>query len=95
LLPMMKHRFMIYELSKTSASSPIAESEEFGDSQWDIMPAWKGNDEVSCLVSENSHFLTKEGQEKHNRKEIVILGADGKIHRVLSESWPDEVMRNF
>lgn len=95
LLPMMKHRFMIYELSKSSASSPIAESEEFGDSQWDIVPAWKGNDEVSSLVSENSHFLAKEGQEKHNRKEIVILGADGKIHRVLSENWPDEIMPNF
>jgi hypothetical protein len=91
LLPMMKHRFMIYELRKSSASSPIAESEEFGDSEWDIMPAWKGNDEMSCLVSENSHFLTKEGQEKHNRKEIVILGADGKLRRVLSENWPDDI----
>jgi len=98
LLPLRMHRFMIYTLGESSALSPIEESEEFGDSignNWQMMPAWKGNDEISCLVSENSHFLTKEGQEKHNRKEIVILGADGKIHRVLSENWPDEIMRNF
>jgi len=94
LLPLRMHRFMIYTLGESSVLSPIEESEEFGDSigdNWQMMPAWKGNDEISCLVSENSHFLTKEGQEKHNRKEIVILGADGKLRRVLSENWPDEI----
>lgn len=94
LLPLRMHRFMIYTLGESSVLSPIEESEEFGDSignNWQMMPAWKGNDEISCLVSENSHFLTRQGQEKHNRKEIVILGADGKLRRVLSENWPGEI----
>lgn len=89
ILPMRKNRFAIYELGKSSANVPINEDEMFGDENvLKFAPAWKGNNEISCLVSEKSHFLTKKGQEKHHRKEIVILGADGKFLRVLSENWP-------
>jgi len=96
LLPIENNRFVSYELGTDSMKIPIGEDEGMGNkNELELAPSWKGNDEVSCLVSENSHFLTKEGQEKHNRKEIVILGANGKIHRVLSENWPDEIMPNF
>ncbi len=35
LLPLRKHRFMIYKFGEPSALSPIKESEEFGDSHGD------------------------------------------------------------
>jgi len=90
LLPIENNRFVSYELGTDSMKIPIGEDEGLEDkNELELAPSWKGNDEISCLVSENSHFLTKEGQEKHNRKEIVILGVDGKLRRVLSENWPD------
>ncbi len=55
-----------------------------------MTPAWKGSDQISTLVSKNSHFLIKEGQEEHEREEIVILGPDGEFRRVLSKDWPDK-----
>lgn len=89
LLPIRDNRFMIYELGSRSPELPIEENEGFGEENvLEFAPAWKGNNEISCLVSEKSHFLIKEGQEKYHRKEIVILGADGKFLRVLSENWP-------
>lgn len=96
ILPMRKNRFAIYELGKSSANVPINEDEMFGEENvLEFALAWKGNDEISCLVSENSHFLTKQRLEKHKRKEIVIIGADGNFRRVLSEQWPDEIMNSF
>ena len=92
LLPMSKSRFAIYKLGETSAEIPIAEAEGFGGENSEWFPAWKGNNEISCLVSENSHFLVEKGQAKHNRKEIVVLGADGEFRQVLSRNWPDELI---
>lgn len=93
ILPMRKNRFAIYELGKSSANVPINENEIFGEENvLEFAPAWKGNNEISCLVSEKSHFLIKEGQEKYHRKEIVILGADGKFLRVLSNNWPGKIV---
>lgn len=90
LLPMNKNRFLIYRFGDGSTIFPIEESEEFGEENVSaLFPAWKGNDEISCMVSEDSRFLTKDKEEPHKRKEIVILGADGKLRRVLSENWPD------
>ena len=90
LLPMSKNRFAIYTLGTEAMAMPVEEDEGFGEESISaFLPAWKGNDEISCLVSEKSRFLRKDGQEKHHRKEFVILGADGKFRRVLSESWPD------
>ena len=92
LLPVRKHRFMIYKLGEPSALTPVKESEEFGDSHgdnWRMMPAWKGSSEITALVSKNSHFVVKEGQDKHDREEIVVLDADGEFRKVLSETWPN------
>lgn len=90
LLPMSKNRFLIYRFGDGSAVFPIEESEGFGEENVStFLPEWKGNDEISALVSENSRFLKKEGEEKHKRKEVVILGSDGKFRRILSENWPD------
>lgn len=90
LLPIKHNRFIRYELGTDSMEIPIKEDEGFGEENVSaFLPAWKGNDEISCPVSEKSRFLNKEGEDKHHRKEIVILGADGKFRRVLSENWPD------
>jgi len=94
LLPIGKNRFLIYRFSDGSTIFPIKEDEGFGEDNISaLLPAWKGNDEISCVVSENSHFLKKDDEEKHHRKEIVVLGADGKLRRVLSESWPDDILK--
>jgi len=90
LLPIKHNRFIIYKLGTDSMEIPIEESEGFGGGDVsEFLQVWKGTDEIPCLVSEKSRFLKKEGEDKHHRKEIVILGADGKFRRVLSESWPD------
>jgi hypothetical protein len=90
LLPTKKNRFIRYTLGTDSMEVPIGEDEAYGDENVSaFLTAWKGNDEISYLASENSRFLTKDKDEPHKRKEIVILGADGKFQRVLSEKWPD------
>jgi hypothetical protein len=93
LLSMPKNRFLIYRFSDGSTLFPLNESEEFGEDIPSFLPAWKGNDEISALVSEGSRFLNKDKEEPHHRKEIVIFGADGQFRRVLSESWPDELLK--
>ena len=89
VLSMSKNRFLIYRFGDGSTVFPLEESEEFGEDIPSFLPEWKGNDEISALVSEYSRFLNKDKEEPHDRKEIVIFGADGKFRRVLSESWPD------
>ncbi|MHC4154930.1 MAG: hypothetical protein ACYST6_08425 [Planctomycetota bacterium] len=91
LLCMEENRFGIYTFSDGTGEVLIEEAEAFGDTL-DLAPAWKGNDEISGLVAENSHFLVEKGQEKHHRKEIVVLGADGELRQVLSRNWPDEAI---
>jgi len=89
LLPIKNNRFIVYALGTDSMEIPIPEAEGFGEEDFPLLPpSWKGNNEISCLVSENSHFLPepKEGEEKPARKEVVILGGDQSW--VLSESWP-------
>jgi hypothetical protein len=90
LLPTKNNRFIRYTLGKDSMKIPVEEDEGYKDDNMSAyLSVWKGNDEISYLASEKSRFLRKEGQEKHHRKEFVILGADGEFRRVLSESWPD------
>ena len=90
LLPLKKNRFVIYKLGSTSAEWPINEDEGFGeDAVLELAPAWKGNDEISCLVSED--FLARQGVEKPSRKEIVVLRTNGEFKRVLSKNWPNSL----
>jgi hypothetical protein len=92
LLPMPKSRFAIYELGAKSSHAPIKESEEFGDDMPKMLPAWKGNDRISCQVSEKSHFVTGRSQQQRSRKEIVVLNAAGDFQNLLSGNWPDEAL---
>jgi hypothetical protein len=91
LLPLKNGRFAIYELGATSFNVPIKDDEEFGKDMPKILPAWKGNEQISCQVSEKSHFLNEE-QQKRGRKEIVVLDAGGKLKSVLSTAWPDDAL---
>ena len=95
LLPMENNRFAIYEFATIGGSVPIEEDEGFGEGPTLLVPAWKRNDEISCLVSENNHFLIEGGGEEHHRREIVIIGADGEKRWTLSGNWPDEIMAAF
>lgn len=93
LVPLPKNRFAIYELGAGDAVLPIGEAEDLGDEDMpDFLPQWKGNDRITCLVSETSHFLVGEDGQPHRRKEIVVLNVEGKLVKVLSADWPDEAI---
>ncbi len=98
LLPIGKNRFIRYEPATGSMDIPVEEDEQFGDEYVpQLTPSWKGNNEISFIVSGNSHFLfeTKDGEQKSTRKEIVLLrGKDTKkwAVRFLSKNWPDEII---
>lgn len=92
LLPMENNRFAIYELGTKSLDVPISEAEQFGEDLPDFLPSWKGNDKVSCLVSEKSHFLAGSGAQEKQRKEIVVMGTNGDLHSILSADWPDDAI---
>ena len=94
LLPIANYRFMIYELGKTFAINPATEPEaqrSFSqDNSWDMMPSWKGNNEISCFANNKIKFPSKDDKESYNfNEEIVILKSNGEFDRVLSENWPD------
>jgi len=73
----------------------IDDNEGFGEGEnppLSLVAQWKGPDQVSCLVSEKSHYLTDDPNNPARRKEIVILDAEGKLQKVLSKDWPDELL---
>ena len=73
----------------------IDEKEGFGEGDnppVSLVAQWKGPEQVSCLVSEESHFLTDDPNTPHRRKEIVILDAEGNLKQILSKDWPDELL---
>lgn len=73
----------------------IDDNEGFGKGEnphLSLVAQWKGPDQVSCLVSEKSHFLTDDPNTPHRRKEIVILDTDGNLKQILSKDWPDELL---
>jgi hypothetical protein len=91
LLPIKNNRFICYELGTDSIEFPIREDEGFGEEDAaELLPSWKGNDEISFLVAGNSHFLPKaeEGVAASPKQIIVLKKSDG-TSRVLSKSWPD------
>ncbi len=78
LLMMDKNRLGIYRFSDGWAEAPIEEDEGFGDTV-ELPPAWKGNDEISCLVSENSHFLPRpEPESEVEQVEVEEEQPEGK-----------------
>ncbi|MHC4325314.1 MAG: hypothetical protein ACYSUX_13710 [Planctomycetota bacterium] len=93
LLPIMHNRFIVYTLGTGSMEIPIPEEEGFGEDEIsELVPSWKGNNEISFLVSGKSKFLPepKEGEDQDDREQIVVLGMDGKS-RILSTNWFDEL----
>ncbi len=95
LLPGKKNTLGIYALGPDFDSSKIIvdTNESFGDDSPPKLAAeWKGSNQLSCLVSEKSRYLTADPNTPHRRKEIVILDTDGKLVKILSKDWPDELL---
>ncbi|MGD0077925.1 MAG: hypothetical protein ABSB91_04765 [Sedimentisphaerales bacterium] len=95
LLPGNKNTLGIYALGPDIESSKILVdvNESFGeDSPPKLVPQWKGPNQVSCLVSQESHYLTNDPNTPYHRKEIVILDSEGKLVQILSKDWPDELL---
>jgi len=91
LLPIKNNRFVVHALGTDSVELPIPQEEGFGDDELpEMSPCWKGNNEISFLVAENSHFVPKAEQgAAASRKEIIVLNKTAGTSRVLSKSWPD------
>jgi Tol biopolymer transport system component len=95
LFPGKKNTLGIYVLGPDIDSSKIIvdANEGFGeDAPPKLAAEWKGSNQLSCLVSEKSHYLTPDPNTPHQRKEIVILDAEGKLIKILSKDWPDELL---
>ena len=90
LVPLESNRFAICELGSRQVQYPLSVEEGFGDDDIpDFLPSWKGNDRVTCLVPETSHFLTGPDGKPHHRREIVVIDTNGQLLEVLSKDWPD------
>jgi Tol biopolymer transport system component len=90
LVPLESNRFAIYELGSKHVQYPLRTEEGFGDDDIpDLLPSWKGNDQITCLVPETSHLLTGADGKPHHRREIVVIDTNGQLLRVLSTDWPD------
>lgn len=95
LLPGNKNTLGIYTLGQDIKSSKIVIDTNEGfsdDAPPELIAEWKGGNEFSCLVSEDSHFLTSDPNTPHHRKEIVILDARGNLKQVLSREWHNDLL---
>jgi hypothetical protein len=95
LLNGKKNTVGIYALGGDLNLSKVLIDEKEGFEKGEgLIAQWKGPDQVSCLVSEKSHFLTDDPNTPHRRKEIVILDTNGNLKQILSKDWPDDIL-NF
>ncbi|MBN1973060.1 MAG: hypothetical protein JW787_05440 [Sedimentisphaerales bacterium] len=94
LVPIKENRFAGFTLGAKEVDIPFSEDDGFGeDDVSKLLPVFKGNNEISFLVSEDNHFLAEAGQSSEtNRYEIIVLNRDTGKSRILSKSWPDEIM---
>jgi Tol biopolymer transport system component len=95
LFPGKKNALGVYALGPDIESSKIIidANEGFGeDAPPKLAAEWKGANQISCLVSEKSRYLTNDPNTPNRRKEIVILDTEGKLVRILSKDWPDELL---
>jgi len=95
ILPGKHNTLGIYILGPDIESSKILVDSNEGfadDAPPKIAAGWKGDNQISCLVSEKSHYLTADPNTPHKRKEIVILDTEGKLVQILSKNWPDELL---
>jgi len=91
LLPMKKNRFAIYTLGEKTPDT-LDEAEEFGEDMPDMLPSWKNNTQITCLVASHSRFLGDSAGRQDDRNEIIVLNVAGDFHSHLSTDWPDDIM---
>ena len=86
LLPLAKYRFSIYEFGERELKYPWQEKEEAEDYFLNFVPAWKGNQEISGIVSPDDPLLLERTKDRPDQDEgIAIFGIDGTLHRIISE----------
>jgi hypothetical protein len=94
LVPLESNRFAIYELGSKQVQYPLRTEEGFGDDDIpDLLPSWKGNDQITCLVPETSHLLTgADGKPHHRRRDrrhrYERTVAQGSQHRLAGRGHP-------
>ena len=66
--------------------------EKWGDDMPMIPPSWKGNNEITALISNKSSLLKDEKVEqgKEDEGQLAVFSADGKFIKVLSKNWPKD-----
>jgi len=95
MVPFKENRFLGFILGTDEIEVPFSEDEAFGDEDISyLIPGFKGQNEISFLVSEDNHYLIEAGRapEDCNRSEIIVLNHSNNEVRILSESWPDEII---
>jgi hypothetical protein len=94
LIPGKKNILLLYAGPDFDKMKVIVDTNEsFGDdTPPKLVAEWKGANQFSCLVSEKSHYLTSDPNSPHKRKEIIILDSEGKLVKILSKDWPDELL---
>ncbi|MCK5114789.1 MAG: PD40 domain-containing protein, partial [Phycisphaerae bacterium] len=84
LLPLQKQRFLIYTLGKTDSIDPLTEADAFGEKDvFKMAPAFKGNNQIACLVEKDCHLLKDLPPDSLKDKEIAIIDHQGKFVDLL------------
>ena len=88
LLPRERHSFLVYEFGSSYASEALGEEDRFspgGKEEWRMAPAWRGNEEICCLVAKEGKIV--EGKEVQTDKDYVrvIIMPTGVLIRILEE----------
>ena len=96
LLPIKNNRLIDYEFGTDKVGMPIFEDEGFEEEELStLVPTFKGNNEITFLVSGKSHYFAESQRPNPDRYEIVVLDRTALKGRVLSENWPDELMNSL
>ncbi len=85
LLPMKRHRFLIYEFGKSEAINPITEDSDFqaDKDDWKMAPSWRGNNEICCLIDKDSELLSDQDVKTDENYVRVIIDIRGELVRVV------------
>ena len=84
LLPLQQQRFMIYTLGQGQAISPLDEPNAFGEKEvFKMVPAWKGNNQISCLVKKDCPFLKGVSADFMKDQAVAIIDSRGQFIDVL------------
>lgn len=76
------NRFAIYRLGEDKATYPVEESYAAapGAETYDFLPAWKGNDRISCKVPQNSPLLPEGERDKEH---VIIINTAGEFQSII------------